>query len=414
MASKNRGAAIYQQKSQFKIWLIIIAVLGLITLLLYTSNLATRLQDEERKKISLVAESYEQLQKLTLDSLIEDQFDFLQGLGQNNNTIPVILLNESGKIVGTKNLDSTRNYRNPQDSVYFYAELAKMQNSYDPVLFTYQYPNPDGTQITKQQYIYYNDSALLVELKRYPYLQIGILLAFALIAYVAFNTARRAEQNRVWLGMAKETAHQLGTPLSSMMGWLALLKLVDDPNGQADMVANELNKDVERLQVIADRFSKIGSEPHLSTNDIVSCVQNTVNYVQRRAPNKVQIKSVANPALIYTLLNPVLLEWVVENLLKNALDAMDDTGTIDVSISLDEKTNQRIIIDITDTGKGIERSKLGTVFEPGYSTKTRGWGLGLSLSKRIIEEYHKGRIFVLKSVINKGTTFRIILPKITQ
>ncbi|HNL07862.1 MAG TPA: HAMP domain-containing sensor histidine kinase, partial [Chitinophagales bacterium] len=228
-----------------------------------------------------------------------------------------------------------------------------------------------------------------------------------LVAYLLFSTARRAEQNKVWLGMAKETAHQLGTPLSSLMGWVEMLKTVQDPDGINDMIAQEVGKDVERLQLIADRFSKIGSIPKLQNSDVVDEVRQTLYYVKRRASSRVSFHFDETTPPIIIALSPVLFDWVIENLLKNALDAMDGKGEIRVAIAEDAND---VVIDVTDTGKGIPKSRFITVFEPGYSTKKRGWGLGLSLSKRIIETYHKGKIFVAHSSPNEGATFRVILP----
>ena len=250
-------------------------------------------------------------------------------------------------------------------------------------------------------------SSLLVQIKVYPYIQIFITLIFLGIAYSMFSTARRAEQNKVWLGMAKETAHQLGTPLSSMVGWVELLKTMEDEQGQAQMIGDELEKDVLRLQLIAERFSKIGSEPQLENKDIVELVGNTVEYVKRRASSRIQFHY-DNDTPIYATVNPTLFDWVIENLLKNALDAMDGKGQIGVQIS--QERDQQILIDVSDTGKGIPKSRFTTVFEPGYSTKKRGWGLGLSLSRRIIENYHSGKIYVANSAVDQGTTFRVVLP----
>jgi signal transduction histidine kinase len=258
---------------------------------------------------------------------------------------------------------------------------------------------------TGTRYIFYEDSFLLTKLKFYPFLQLAVIGLFLLIAYLLFSQARRSEQNQVWVGMAKETAHQLGTPLSSMMGWVELLKL----KGVDQETLSEIEKDVNRLGTITDRFSKIGSQPRLESADIVKLVYDIISYIRSRTSPKVSFT--ISPELDKEIMVPVnihLFEWVIENLCKNAVDAMEGNGLVNIDISEDE---QNVIIDVTDTGKGIQKSLQKTIFNPGYTSKQRGWGLGLTLTRRIINNYHSGEIFVKSSVINKGTTFRIILNK---
>ena len=254
-----------------------------------------------------------------------------------------------------------------------------------------------------RHYIFYEESSLLKQLKYFPYVQFTAIGIFLLIAYSLFSTARKSEQNQVWVGMSKETAHQLGTPISSLMAWIELLKAkqVDES------IVNELNRDVERLNTIAERFSKIGSEPKLEDENIIIVIENFIEYMKKRSSKNIQFEIKSSLKQNTTAkLNVPLFEWVIENLCKNAIDAMGGKGNIDIEISESEKN---IIIDFSDTGKGIPKGKLKTVFEPGFTTKKRGWGLGLSLCKRIIENYHNGKIFVKKSDINSGTTFRLIL-----
>jgi signal transduction histidine kinase len=254
-------------------------------------------------------------------------------------------------------------------------------------------------------YIYYQDSFLLTQLKYYPLVQFGVIAVFLLIAYLLFSYARKSEQNQVWVGMAKETAHQLGTPLSSMVAWMELLKL----KGLDEDTIREIEKDVQRLETITDRFSKIGSAARLENTDIVAMVYETVNYIRSRVSAKVTFNIQPDAAQqILIPLNTHLFEWVIENLCKNAVDAMEGNGQVNIEITED---TDHIHIDIGDTGKGIPKSRFKTIFRPGYTSKSRGWGLGLTLSKRIVENYHSGRIYVKSSVLNKGTIFRIILKK---
>ena len=256
-----------------------------------------------------------------------------------------------------------------------------------------------------QRRIYYDDSTTLKQLRVFPYVQIGIFLAFLAISYFAFSSARRAEQNLVWVGMAKETAHQLGTPISSLEGWVEYLRELDEMKGQ-EHILKELEHDIGRLGLVADRFSKIGSIPQLTPEDVNETLERNISYMQRRASSKA--KMTYTPAHELTInINRQLFDWVLENLLKNALDAMGGEGSIHIAVSTE---GTKVAIDVTDTGSGVPKGKFETIFEPGYSTKRRGWGLGLSLTKRIVEEYHKGKIFVKHSEVGKGTTFRILLP----
>ncbi|MEL6988168.1 MAG: HAMP domain-containing sensor histidine kinase, partial [Bacteroidota bacterium] len=259
------------------------------------------------------------------------------------------------------------------------------------------------------RYIYYEESTLIKLLKYLPLVQLLLISTFIAAGYFSFSTARRSEQNQVWAGMAKETAHQLGTPISAIIAWIEHLKLTAEENPEQLEIIGELRNDVTRLELIADRFSKIGSEPVLEKTNIFRELEACKNYMQKRAPKKVQFKF-PNPEAspIFVRINPPLFDWVIENLLRNALDAMGGSGMISAFV---EEEGDYINIDIIDTGKGIPGNKLKTVFQPGYTTKKRGWGLGLSLAKRIIENYHNGKIFVKNSKLNEGTTFSIKLPK---
>ncbi len=326
-----------------------------------------------------------------LNNLIES---FFSEVVINSASVPVIITDSTRRnIIAYGNIDSAKiNSPNYLENI-----INGMADENNPIMIDLA-----GQGI---RYIFYRDSFLLVQLRFYPYIQLAIISLFLLIAYLLFNISRRSEQNQVWVGLAKETAHQLGTPLSSMMAWVELMKM----EGRDNEVVREIEKDVQRLETITERFSKIGSMAHLSEENLVTIVYESVDYIKSRTSKN--IKFTINQPENVTVVAPVnlnLFEWVIENLCKNAVDAMGGIGSISLEINEDEK---QVFIDISDTGKGIPRSKFKTIFNPGYTSKKRGWGLGLSLSKRIIENYHSGRIFVKSSTPNKGTTFRIILNK---
>jgi anti-sigma regulatory factor (Ser/Thr protein kinase) len=328
--------------------------------------------------------------RIVLDDLIKS---FISEIVVNSATVPVLYTNGSkDEVIAAGNIDSTQ-LSNP---VALGQLIAEMEYVNTPIEIELE----EG----EKQYIFYQESFLLTQLKYYPYIQLGVFGIFLLIAYSLFSTARRSEQNQVWVGMAKETAHQLGTPLSSLIAWVELLKL----QGVEEEVTSEIEKDLRRLETITERFSKIGSVPELENADLVKVLQNSISYLQLRVSSKVTISlNSATPEIIAPL-NIPLFEWVIENICKNAIDAMTGIGSINLNVS---EHNQKIYLDITDTGKGIPKGQIKTVFKPGYTTKKRGWGLGLTLVKRIIENYHSGKIFIKRSELGKGTTFRIILHK---
>lgn len=381
---------IYENKSLWKILLLLAGAVIIAASMFYTKHIAKGLEDDERKKVELWADAYKRINNLSDNTDIGFMFDIIK----NNKTVPAILTDDKGHIVANVNVDSVRASR---DTSYLRQQLNLMASQHQPIRI-------DITANIKN-YIFYRDSYLLSELKIFPYVQLAVIILFIGLAYYAFSTSRKGEQNRVWVGMAKETAHQLGTPLSSMTGWIEHLKSHVQKN-EIPMV-EEMEKDVLRLELVAERFSKIGSAPSLTEQNIGEVVGNTVDYIRKRASKNVefhidQIPDNRNTAHI----NITLFNWVIENLLKNALDATEGRGQIDVTIG---RINNGIFVDVTDTGKGISRANINAVFKPGYSTKKRGWGLGLTLSKRIIENYHHGKIFVKESSPGKGTTFRIVL-----
>lgn len=383
---------IYEQKSTWKLILLITLLMIIITSILYTNFLAGKLASEERKKMELLADVYKMLNATSGNVDLGFMFHIIE----SNETVPLILADEDGNVIGHKNLDT---FKIARDTNYLRHQLALMKADRPPIDIEYSK--------NAHQYIYYRDSYLLVQLRYFPFIQFSIILLFLAVAYLTFSTARRAEQNRVWAGMAKETAHQLGTPISALSGWVDYMKLQLREGDETLQVLPEVEKDIERLELIAERFSKIGSVPDLVTTNLYDEVEKSTQYIRRRASGKVQINLHAPQGKnVDAKISPPLFAWVIENLLKNALDAIGGSGNIDIYV---QRQGKQTFLDIKDSGKGIPPNKLNAVFRPGYSTKKRGWGLGLSLAKRIIEEFHKGKIFVKESQVGKGTTFRIVL-----
>jgi two-component sensor histidine kinase len=329
--------------------------------------------------------------KNTLNDLVET---FISEVVLNSASAPVILTDEKGNVLAFGNIDSVK-MKNHDYAVQLIGKMAERNSPVSVDLGEGEF-----------RYIYYDDSEALKQLRVFPFVQLGIFAVFLFISYLAFSNARRSEQNLVWVGMAKETAHQLGTPISSLEGWIEYLRELDGLKDKQEIIA-ELETDVNRLSLVAERFSKIGSVPKLQSENVQATLERNVNYMRRRASEKVKMSLICAPDLTFRI-NKQLFDWVIENLLKNALDAMDGEGQIEVNVTTDTKN---VIIDVSDTGKGIPKGKYDTIFEPGYSTKRRGWGLGLSLTRRIVEEYHRGKIFVKRSEIGKGATFRVTIPK---
>ncbi len=381
---------IYTQKQRWKILLLIAALLIGAASLWYTNKLVKNLAEEERKKIQLWAEATKKLADI---NDITTDLNFLSSVISNNTTIPVIMTDSKDELVSSRNLDSLK----ATDKEYIREQIAIMRSSHEPIEILLPGDN--------KNYILYKDSTLLVKLRYYPYFQLAVIALFLLVSYLAFSNSRKAEQNQVWVGMAKETAHQLGTPLSSLIAWLEFLKL----KGADTAYTSEIEKDIQRLQTITDRFSKIGSAPALEKENVQQVLQHSVDYIKSRTSDRVSFSIHGNEKnVIHAPMNIPLFEWVIENLLKNSIDAMGGMGTIKLAIT---DQHQFVYIDISDTGKGIPKNSYKNIFKPGYTTKKRGWGLGLSLSKRIIEDYHDGQIFVKNSEVNKGTTIRIVLKK---
>jgi signal transduction histidine kinase len=384
----------YTFYSRFRIALLIAALLIVITSLWYTNKLAKKLSAEERNRMEQLANTYEHL------NTAGDNTDigFIINIIQQNKTIPLILTDEKKQMQGCKNFPA----KDSANSKKMEIELLKMRAEQDSI--------PIFANGKIVQYIFYKDSTLLTELKYFPIIQLIIIIVFLIVAYLAFFSSQRSLQNQLWVGMAKETAHQIATPLSSLHAWVEYLKDTEE-NLIENNAVKEIENDITRLEIITQRFSKIGSAPELVDVAIFDLVERSMKYMQRRASSKIEfeLKSEIDATYLIKINNP-LMEWVMENLLRNALDAMED-GIGKISIQIIQQ-NSKCIIDVVDTGKGIAADKFKAVFKPGYSTKKRGWGLGLALCKRIVEEYHKGKIFVKNSEINKGTTFRIVLQNI--
>lgn len=371
--------------------LALVAILIVSGTILYSSYLAQKIEKEEKQKV-------EQWVEATIALFNPNVADtrLPMKIITDNNDIPIIWTNEKDSIIESINLDSSKIKR---DAGYVKEQLKKFKAENDPIIWT------DPINPTGVNRVYYGHSKLLREVRYYPIVQLIIVGLFILVTFLALRSSYLSVQNQVWAGMAKETAHQLGTPVSSLEGWLEIFR---DMPGNEKMVA-ELEKDVTRLRLVSDRFGKIGSTPQLEERNIIRQIEDVVEYVRKRASGKVQFSLDTHGRTdIPVRLSGPLFDWVIENLLKNALDAMEGKGSIHIDIV---DADKNVLIDVTDTGKGISKQNIAKVFKPGFTTKKRGWGLGLSLSKRIIEQYHKGTLGVKHSEIGKGTTFRIVMKK---
>lgn len=385
------GINIYSTRKNWKIVLFIFATIICLASLTYTNKLVSDLDTEERKKIELWAEATNQL----VNSGMGPTNNILASrIMQENTTIPIILTNEVGEIIGNRNLP-----QRPNQEAFLQRQLSIMMEQHEPIIIEAKM----NGQVILTQYLYYKDSYILSQLRFYPLLQLLVIFLYVGIAYLAFNRSKKSEQNLVWAGMAKETAHQIGTPLSSLMAWVEILKAKE---GMTE-ISEEINKDVKRLETITERFSKVGSKPKLENESIYAILNQTVSYLQDRLSSNVHLELDNQCNDSTAPINSTLFEWVVENICKNAADAMDGKGLIKITLFSD---SDYLKIDISDNGKGLHKANFKRIFEPGFTTKKRGWGLGLSLSKRIIEEYHLGRLYV-KSSSKEGTTFRISLHR---
>lgn len=382
-------------------WLVFgIAVFISLGSIIYTNSLVEQIRERERRQIDIYASS---LEFLATESDNTNFILILDEIVKANHTIPVILTSQDGVPEFYRNVPRADEIEDDKKrNEFLLREIERMKIQHDPILVTLA---AGEDTIYGYKYIFYKNSFLLNQLRFYPYIQLTIIALFGLITFLILNYLRKVEQNRVWVGLAKETAHQLGTPLSSLMAWSEYFK---DLYPEQEATLLEFDKDVDRLKIITDRFSSIGSEPQLEERSITQVIEEIIAYLQKRLPSKINITISAFPSNnILAWINTSLFAWVIENLCKNAADAMDGQG--DIKINILRANEGQIAIDISDSGKGIAKSKLNNVFRPGFTTKKRGWGLGLTLAKRIIEQYHQGRIYVKESEINKGTTFRIYL-----
>ncbi|MFM7855225.1 MAG: sensor histidine kinase, partial [Flammeovirgaceae bacterium] len=384
-------------------WIIlVVSVLISAGTIFFTNVLVTQLKERERNQVKLFARALE----YTINDTENNILFITEEIINKNNSIPTILTDEKNTIISYRNIDIDSSWSQNRKNKVLGEELSDMIKTYPPIEILAKDP---GTQkVLYTQKVYYRNSFLLSELIAYPYIEIAILAVFGFISYLAFNYSRTSEQNRVWVGLAKETAHQLGTPLSSLMAWVEVLR--DDPEWKKKDIVDELDKDIQKLRMVTERFSSIGSTPVLKEENVYLLIKKVVSYLQPRVSSKVKIEVYTLSETIKARIHAPLFEWVVENLCKNAVDAMGNAGTIAIKIL--RGSDGKVFIDLSDTGKGIPKKLVGNVFKAGFTTKKRGWGLGLTLAKRIIEIYHEGRIFVKSSDENQGTTFRIELKSV--
>ena len=396
---------LYDQKSRIKLLVLVLALLIGGATMLYTNGLLQRLSEREQHQINLYAKTL----RYSISTEEIASLPFLQEqIIDANTTIPVILT-DGENIIDTKNLKLGAHLTVPDSLQLVRAALREMQQRHPPIVIEL----PGNTR----NYIFYQDSALLEQLRTYPRVQLAVIASLAMLAYLSFSYSRRAEQNRVWVGLAKETAHQLGTPLSSLVGWQTYLR--ESERFKDEPIIEELGKDIRRLEIITERFSNIGSVPVLKAENLYQTTRNAIAYLESRVSRKVKFTIETDlPLDTPACLNVPLFDWVVENICKNAVDAMDGRGSITLHLRpvrpkrrwwTRRPPRPQVAIEITDTGKGIPKNKLESVFLPGYTTKKRGWGLGLALARRIIDNYHQGRLFIKWSEVGKGTTFRLVL-----
>ncbi len=369
--------------------LALIAVAIVTGTIFYSNFISKKIEAEEREKINQWVEA----NKFIASAPPNVDLTLASGIQQKNTDIPIIWTNENDSIIDSRNIDSSLINSSPN---FLKEKLKEFKSAHPPIVL----------QLSKQPFVadkyYYGDSKLLIQVRYFPIVQLLIVALFIFITFYAISVRNKSTQNQVWAGMAKETAHQLGTPISSLQGWVEMLK---EQEGNSTISA-EMEKDVNRLKLISDRFGKIGSSPHLEESDIIEQVEKMVAYIKRRSTQKVSFILDRPEEKVFAQISEPLFDWVIENLLKNALDAINGKGTIIVKI---KNLPSKVIVDVSDSGRGISKQNISKVFKPGFTTKKRGWGLGLSLAKRIIEQYHSGQLFVKSSEAGKGTTFRIVL-----
>ncbi|MFC3415805.1 sensor histidine kinase [Algoriphagus hitonicola] len=380
----------YKNRKQVKWLVVLVSVVIGVGSIWYTNRLVEELRERERRQIELLSSALEYA------STTAENLTFInKEIIQQNYSIPIIMVDAEFSPIEFRNIIFKKNSSAEDSTKTLLRELEEMKSEYEPISLT-----------EADIKVYYSNSELLTNLKYYPYVQLGVILIFGVLAYTLFNQSKIAEQNRVWAGLTKETAHQLGTPIASLMAWIDYLR--NSPVWEENKeIITEMDKDVVKLRMVTERFSSIGSKPVIQSENLYHAIEETINYLRPRISTKVELVINADSQNLDAMMNKPLFEWVIENICKNAVDAMKGKGRIEIDILQD--SDKFVIVDITDTGKGIEKRNFKKVFNPGFSTRQRGWGLGLTLAKRIIEGYHGGRIFVRSSEIGMGTTFRIIL-----
>ena len=391
----------YSHNSKTK-WIIsVLVILSIIFSIGYVNIIINDIKEREKNTIELYASSIEYLANYEND--INTDF-LIQKIVIRNKSIPVIITDKNDKIIDSKNIKLKDEHNLLGKEEFLNKELSLMKGNNEPIKI---YLKNENDEIIDYQFIYYKNSELLNILSLFPYVQISIIIILSIIFYLIFSYSNKAEKNKIWVGLAKETAHQLGTPLSSLIGWLEYIKSKKIFKLKPEIIS-EIEKDIKRFTIITERFSNIGSKPKLEYIDLLKLIYNSIDYLKKRSSSKIIfiVESTVKSAKVK--INKELLGWAIENICKNSIDAVGEKGSI--KIKVDSKKN-KLLIDITDNGKGIEKNQFINIFNPGISTKKRGWGLGLSLTKRIIEEYHNGKIFVLKSLKGIETTLRIVLPK---
>jgi K+-sensing histidine kinase KdpD len=390
----------YKDNSRLKWVILVVSVVISIGSIYYTNILVAQLKERERDQVRLFARTLEYVL-----NEVDNNITFItEEIIYKNNSIPTIVVDDKGNVMDIRNVSIDSTQSKEKISAQLQQEILGMKEVYEPIIIQLKDPS-NNNEVFGTQKLYYKNSFLLSQLIAYPYIQLSVIAIFGFISFLAFNYSKTAEQNRVWVGLAKETAHQLGTPLSSLMAWIEVLR--DDPDLKNKDIVDELDKDIRKLKVVTERFSSIGSTPTLKQENIFSLINNVVGYLRPRVSSKVNFEVYTLSENIEAKVHAPLFEWVIENLCKNAVDAMGNSGTIAIKIL--RGSDGKVFIDISDTGKGIPKAAISSVFKPGYTTKKRGWGLGLALAKRIIELYHQGKIFVKSSEETQGTTFRIEL-----
>lgn len=378
-------------KVLYKYLFILVAVLIAIGSVVVSNSLVKDLAKEERNKISIWAEA---TKEVASSDGVQSNMNLIIKILESNTTIPVILHDSKENFYVSVNIELPEE----DEQAFLKHKAEKFKHKNEPIIIEAE---------DFEQYVYYDDSYTLKRLQAYPYVQLGVLFVFVLTSILAFLSSKRLEQDRLWVGLTKETAHQLGTPISSLMAWVEYLRMKDTDSS----IVDSMDKDIVRLQMITDRFSKVGSAPALEKCDVLERITSTVDYLSSRLSKKVSFSYDMPDNPVFANLSVTLFDWVIENLIKNAVDAMSGQGAIHFAVSV---SDDKVFVDVSDNGKGISKSKFKEIFSPGFTTKSRGWGLGLSLAKRIIEQYHDGRIYVKSSELNQGTTFRIELKNQSQ